>query len=253
MGYEVKTNTDLNGDVESYILIFDDGSRPESYKANAKNKLLFEEGMYEFIEGQEVRKLNDNPEVIIGSSEETYLLSVDGSIIETMPSQASDFLEGVLQSRQENSTQKLQALHQNIISDQVRRRYINLLVSIFDESRIDTTTNGWLVDGFILVTWDASVYLKDDDKESYERVGNEAVKVDKSKQFVKVEVPIPDEPDTITIDGTEITLTEREMMFLRRVEWLLHRRDYHPDTPFWDFAERWMPNKEEVDDGPKPF
>lgn len=252
MGYQVKKNTDLNGEVESYILIFDDGRRPESYKANAKNRLLFEEGMYDFIEGQEVRKLNDNPEVIIGSSEETYLLSVEGSIIETTPSQASDFLEGVLQSRQENSTEKLQQLHSEILSDQVRRRYMGHLVAIFDESRIEQTSNGWLIDGFILVTWEASVYLKDDTNDSYVRQGGQAVKVDKSKQFVKVHVPLPEEPDTITINGTEITLTEREMLFLRRVEWLLHRRDYHPDTAFWNFAERWMPTTEESNE-PKAF
>jgi hypothetical protein len=29
------------------------------------------------------------------------------------------------------------------------------------------------------------------------------------------------------------------MLFLAKVKWLLHRRHYHPDEPFWMYVDKW--------------
>jgi hypothetical protein len=240
---------DDSGEITQF-LILDDNGQPKTKVGSSENLLLydpddelpFEGGMHEFLSGDTALQLSDDILVSTTSNDNCYVLSVDGQIVQTTPNQTEEFLRGVYELLVNDREHRLVGLHQSIMDEQVRRSLVGALVDTFDDSdRIDVTTDGWLVDGFYLVDWKANLYTaKDDDESDYVRSGGSIVEEDKSYEFVRLRGgPSGDEDLSVTIDGESYTLSEREMLFLGKVKWLLNRRHYHPNESFWKYADRW--------------
>jgi len=242
------------GEITQFLILGDDG-QPQTKIASPENLLLydpedelpFEGGMYEFVTGDSALRLSDNVSVGQSGDEYSYVLSVGDSTVETTPEQADDLLQGVYDAVANDHTSTLKKLHAKIIKNQVRRNIINVLVQTFQENhRIEIVANGWLVDDFYLVDWNAKMYAKNDnpDENDYTRDGN-GVSKDDSYEFVRLRHSLSSDDTTeVTIAGDNYMLSEREMLFLSKIKWLLHRRHYHPDTPFWEFADKWATVKE---------
>lgn len=241
---------DDDGEISQFLIFGDDG-QPETKGGSAENLLLydpenelpFDGGMSDFLSGNNALQLSDEVTVAQSGDEYSYILKIGESRVETTPEQAESFLQGVYDAVADDDTSRLERLHQNILKNQVRRRIVNVLAQTYDERhRISIVENGWLVDGFYLVDWNANMYTSNDDQDEgdYVREGTDAVKKDTSYEFVRLRHSLSQsDTQTVTIDGSEYRLSEREMLFLSKVKWLLHRRHYHPDTPFWDFASKW--------------
>ena len=241
--YEVvDENRDVQtGELQSFLIIWDDGE-PELKNATPENYLLFIEELYDFINGNNAVILNEaEPEIIVSptGAEYSYFVTVNGHTVETTPKQSESVLRGIMNVIEDDNYSKIRAVHSEIIRTQVRYGIINALKKTFSQSernRITIADNGWLIDDFYLIDWKANLYTKDDDPEEgdYERSGSEAVKTDKSYEMVMLsqrgDVP---EQQEVTIGGNIYTLTEREMLFLAKVTWTLHRTYYHKDVPFW--------------------
>jgi len=242
----VDENRDRNtGELQSFLLIWDNGE-PEMKNATPENTLLFKHGLYEFLNGNNAVILNeDDPEVIVAPTgmEYAYMLRVRGHTVETTPNQAENVLKGVMEVVENGDLSKILSVHRSIVSTQARQSLINALYETFspsDKNRITKAANGWLIDGFYLVDWKANLYTKDDDPDEsdYERQGSKAVKTDKSYELVmlKQRGSVPD-PVTVTVNGNTHELTEREMLFLAKVKWILGRTKNHPDIPFWLYLD----------------
>lgn len=233
--------------------ILDDRGQPQLVKATAENVLLydpedelpFENGMHEFLGGQQALVLSENdPEVIVAptNNEYCFILRVRGNTVETTPNQAEAILEGVKDAAIEGKVQDLVELYDDIMSSQVRRPVVNALLKTFDEdNRIQVTSRGWLVDDFYLINWEASMYLRhnDPDEPDYQRGGGGVTETDRSYEFVQLRLRRDIDPIEVAIKGETYRLTEREMLFLAKVKWLLSRRHHHPDQPFWMYADKW--------------
>ena len=240
------------GELEQF-LVFWSGGEPELKRASAENILLFdpedelpfENGMYEFLNGDKALILLEEPEVIIAptSNEYAYMLRVRNSVVETTPNQAEEVLEGVLEVVKGNGPDEIISLYHEIMDTQVRQRVMNALYQTFDEiDRISRKSNGWVIDEYYLVDWGASLYTIDDDpdEEDYVRSAG-TVKKDGSYEFVQLRLSHKArnlDPVTVEISGEPYQLSEREMLFLAKVKWLLARRYYHPDQPFWMTADQ---------------
>lgn len=241
------------GELQQF-LVFWAGGEPELKRASAENVLLFDpenelpfdNGMYEFLNGQQALLVSEEPEVLIAptGNEYAYILRVRGNTVETTPNQAEEVLTGVLEVAKDEGPGRLLDLYNEIMSTQVRRHVINALLDTFQQSeRIEVAPNGWLIDDYYLVDWNASLYTKDDDPDEgdYVRSGGSAVQKDTSYEFVQLRMGYdardPD-PVSIKLNGEEYRLTEREMLFLAKVKWMLNRRYYHPDEPFWMKADQ---------------
>lgn len=233
------------------FLILEDG-QPETKIASPENVLLydpedelpFDGGMTDFLSGESALQLSEEPPIFVAQtgSDYSFILNVRGNVVETTPSQAEGILRGIYTALADDDSSKLESLHRSIMSNQVRRPVINALRHDFPESRrIEIVSNGWLVDGFYLIDWNARLYAANDDPEEddYIRSGG-TVKKDTSYEFVRLTHSVNQEdPIVIAIGEDNYELTEREMLFLAKVKWLLHRRHFHPDKPFWMFADRW--------------
>jgi len=234
------------GELQSFLLLWEDGE-PEMKNASPENTLLYLHDLYEFLNGDNAVILNeDDPEVIVAPTgmEYAYMLRVRGHTVETTPNQAENVLQGVMDVVENGDLSKILSVHRDIVSTQARQSLINALYETFssrERKRIERVANGWLIDGFYLVDWKGNLYSKDDDPEEgdYERQGSKAVKTDKSYELVMLRQrgSVP-EPSVVTINGKTHELTEREMLFLAKVKWILGRTDYHPDIPFWSYIDR---------------
>ncbi len=248
---------DDSGELTQFLLLLD--GQPKTKRASPENCLLydpenelpFDGGMYDFVTGDSALRLSD--EVTVGQSgdEYSYVLAVEDSKVETTPEQADDLLQGVYDAVAEDDTSGLKSLHAEIIKNQVRRNIVNILAQTFEEKhRIEIVANGWLVDDFYLVDWNAKMYAKNDDPEeddyTRDRGSDSGVSKDDSYEFVRLNHSVSfGDTMEVEIGGSSYMLSEREMLFLSKIKWLLHRRHYHPDTPFWDFADKWATVEEE--------
>lgn len=248
---DVSRDDDSN-EITQFLILGDDG-QPATKVASPENLLLydpedelpFDGGMHDFLSGESAFRLSDEVVVGQGGDEYSYVLSVNENMVETTPEQADELLRGVYDAIAQDDVSGLKSLHQQIIKNQVRRNIVNILAQTYEEChRIEIVANGWLIDDFYLVDWDASMYAKNDDpdEDDYvrDRSASGGVSKDTSYEFVRLNHSVSSgDAMEVDIDGTTYMLSEREMLFLSKVKWLLHRRHYHPDTPFWDYAEKW--------------
>lgn len=250
------------GEITQFLII-DETGQPDTKIASPENMLLydpvdglpFDGGMHDFLSGDSAIRLSEEPFVAVAQAgdEYSYIVTIRNSTVETTPDQASDLLSGVYEAMASEDLSSLKSLHAHIMANQVRRNLVNMLVNTFNErDRIDIVDNGWLVDGFYLVDWNAKMYTaNDDDGDNYIREGTETVKKDKSYEFVRFRGGTGNiDPSSVHIGSEEYMLSEREMLFLAKIKWLLHRRHFHPDKPFWKYVDRW--SDVEVETGRPP-
>lgn len=241
------------GEITQFTLIRDDG-QPDLVKATPENLLLhdpadelpFEDGMYKFLDGEQALVLSkEDPLVMVAptNNEYCYILRVRDRTVETTPGQAERVLWAIKDAVIERDISGLVSLHDDIVATQVRRRVVNELMSTFEEAdRLSKTERGWLVDEFYLVNWEASLYTRhnDPDQGDYLRGGASGVRrTDTSYEFVQLSLRRDITPIEVTIGGNTVRLSEREMLFLSKVKWLLNRREQHPDMPFWKFVDQY--------------
>lgn len=254
-------------ELEQFTVITDEG-QPSLVKANTKNVLLydpedklpFDDGLYGFLTGEDALVFSEEPEIIVAptGNQYCYILRVDGNTVETTPRQAEDVLHAVKSAAIDGEVDLLLTVHDSIMQTQVRRGVINALLRTFDElDRIDSTESGWLVDDFYLVDWTASMYVKHDNPDEADliRSGSQVVEADRSYEFVQLRLSRDIEAVEVRLGEEFFRLSEREMLFLAKVNWLLDRRHYHPDQPFWKFADKratvdWKSGEPEEDDEP---
>lgn len=258
------------GEITQFTII-DESGQPQLVKATPSNVLLydpaddlpFDNGLRSFFEGDEALVLSEEPDVMIAptSNEYCYVLKVRTNAIETTPNQSDRVLTGIKDAIVNDDPKGLISLHQDIMDSQVRRAVINALRETFEKSdRIAETPSGWLIDDFYLIDWTASMYTKNDDPDENDvrRSGSGVVETDRSYEFVQGNFQRDSEPVVVGIQGYSYRLTEREMLFLSKATWLLDRREYHPDMPFWMFSDKrasvdWKTGKpeESEDEGEK--
>lgn len=248
---------DINRDKETgdplSFLVMEDG-QPIPKKATPENVLLYMHGLKEFLSGHHaVIVSDDNPELIIAptGNDMAYLLKVNGSTVETTPAQASSVLEALKDAVEaDNSTQREAAVqsmvnvYDEIISTQVRRWLVRAMKTTFSDSeqqRISEHDRGWLIDGHYLVDWNANLYTIDDDPDSedYRVSGGSATVSDKSFEFLRLTPENSPTAHAVSMNGDDYRLSEREMLFLAKVRFMLDRRYYHSDEPFWKWNDAY--------------
>ena len=247
---DVSTNRDT-GEIEQFTIINEQG-QPELMKATATNMLLydpmdelpFDGGLGSFLSGDEAILLSEEPKLIVSStsSRNCFIIHYDGNTVETTPAMSESVLRGVKEAAVDEDIGALIDVYDEVMSTQVRRDVINALLDTFDETfRIEKTPSGWVVDEFFIVDWTASMYAKTDDPDSADvvRSGSSVVEADRSFEFVQLRLNREIEPVTVSINGESFRLSEREMLFLGKVNWLLDRRHYHPDDEFWMNVEQY--------------
>lgn len=254
------------GEITQFTII-DSSGQPQLMKANPENMLLydpedelpFENGMHSLLNGERAFVLSEeDPLVMIAPTDNRYcyILRVRDRTVETVASQSERVLRGVRDAIINDDISGLISVHDDIVSNQVRRDVINYLMQTFDEyERLSKIERGWLVDDFYLVNWEASLYtLHNDPGEADYKRGNGGIKkTDTSYEFLQLSIESDVSPVEVVVNGSAVRLSEREMLFLSKIKWLLNRREQHPDLPFWMFADRyssvdWKTGQPESDD-----
>lgn len=253
-GFEI---LDRNRDRESgellSFLVMEDGE-PIPKKATSENVLLYEHGLKEFLSGKHAVIVSENdPEVILAptGNDKAYLLRVNGSTVETTPSEATSLLESLrVVVEADNSVQRndgiddIVAVYDKIIRTQVRRWLVRAMKTTFpqqEQQRITEIDRGWLIDGSYLVDWNASLYSAEDDpdEDDYTVGMGSASTVDKSYEFLRLTPANSPSSHEVAVNGNSYRLSEREMLFLSKVRFMLDRRYYHNDEPFWRWNDQF--------------
>jgi hypothetical protein len=256
------------GELEQFTVL-DAQGQPQLIKATKQNVLLydpenkmpFDDGISGFFNDGEALMLSErDPELYIVPTEDDnrFAIYYDGKMVETMPKQSVDILEALYTAIIDEDIQDIISVYDDIMSSQVRRNVINAIHPTFEEGdRIEVRERGWLIDDLFLIDWSGSMYAKHDDPTEPDKIrkGDIVQPVDRSYEFVQLRTSLDITPVTIRIGDTRVRMTEREIMFLAKTRWVLNRREYHPDRPFWYYVDRfssvdWKSGEPERDDAP---
>lgn len=238
-------DVNANGGEVFMILLEREGRTPDPIDGSDENVIKYIHGMKEFLEGEEGAVLSkDDPylSVMETSSSSVYRITKDERPVESMPNQADDVMHGVRAGVEDGDYDPILEVYHNIMDNQVRRDILNQLLGVIpnlDADRIEVTDRGWEIDQYYIVDWTASLYVATDDPEEddYIRSGSDVRTLEKDHEFVELHNVDAPEAQELTIDGEEVRLGEREMLFLSKARWLMNRAEYHADEPFWRFME----------------
>lgn len=215
-------------------------------KNTAKNKLLYKHGLYGFLYGggNDRKVLSDDPYVAVKP------LQTDGEYrvwhgaedmgVTVPPSKAERLLNGVVDAIEHNDLSRVESVYRDILNNQVRRQVINPLSIMYPQSEVVPTDEGWVVRGLFKVTWEADVYLvgKDLDEGDYVRGGGGVTQTDEPQEFLTLEAQTVPEPKTVKITGQEYTLSELEMEFIAKIEYLLDFEEHIEDPSYIEVIKR---------------
>lgn len=234
----IDKNKDSDGNIESFLIVWD-GGEPELKDGSPENYLLFIEELYELIGGDGV-VLSEEPFVAIRPTvhDKEYMLSVDDYTIRTYPKQSEDLLRGVKTFIDSGDLEDVMDVYRELISDKVRRKFVSHLLNTFsvdEKERVEMFSNGWLIDDMYVVNWDAEIYQHNDDSDKHYTVrSSDVVEVNTRHELTTVNTDTSFLDDiVVTINSEKHSLTDMEKEFLTKVKWLLHRKNYHGDIPFW--------------------
>lgn len=225
------------------ILLQEDDSDTTFVDGSTENVLLYLHGMRDFLEGNTGALLSHDPTIALkaASADSVYHITVEDRTVQSLPSQADDVLLALKATKEDGDLQPLVDLHREIIDTQVRRDVVNRLLDPLpnlDSDRVTITSRGWVIDGFYVLDWTASLYVQSDDGEAFRRGGGSVQSVDKSHEFVDLSLSNNPQRKLVKLDGEKILLGKKEMRFLSKARWLMERTKYHQDSTFWRYAEQ---------------
>lgn len=238
---------DINSSGSSVLSILiqeNETEAPKLIDGSIENTLLYIHNMGRFLDGDEGALLSRDPHVSIKptDTESVYKITMGERTVENTPGEAGKVLQALRSAKEDRDLHPLQELYKKIIDKQVRRDVMNDILEVLpslDTNRVEVTEDGWLVDGFYVLDWEAGVYVDNDTEETYMRGGGGVTTVDKSKEFVDLRQSQDNERKAIKLGGETILLGEQEMLFLKKARWLMQRTTYHPDESFWRYNENY--------------
>lgn len=220
---------------------------------NPKNELLYKHGLYSLLhsESEASRTVlsESDPYVAVAPTSNDSIYSIwygeeDDFPLQNPPSKANDVLKGIRDGLSEPADYAtIKETYEWIRDNQVRRNLIDKLTPMFPSASVIPNEEGWVVEGIFLVTWDARVFISAADLEENSYVVRGGItEADGKREFLSL-TPDADpeevvERKTVRVDGEEHELGEVELMFLAKVQWLLHYNEMYDDDAFWAVIER---------------
>lgn len=216
-------------DPDVYLVEYPDGE--QRYEpATAVNKALFEDGLYDKVQGGHVYNVSVGPsnvtvELDADIENRRFLLWVDDTELPIPTDYADDVIEAFRGATGAAVGSRLYSLYEEILDGQVRRHVVEAFGQRFPSDRIEQTPDGWVIDDTFVVNYEGENYLVENDT-VYVRKGGDMVEADESKQAVELGFQLSDERELATPDGDRISVSQREQRFLATVEALLFPEDY---------------------------
>jgi hypothetical protein len=233
------------GDLGNMFLVRVDGELKRKAKTN-KNVLLYKHGLYSLLreDGKRTILSQEDPYIAIEptNNDDVYALwhGLHNHPVMTPPSKSEKVLEGVITSIEYGDHTKLSQVYQYVLDNQVRRNIMSHLINEFPVNVVETS-EGWQVDGMFLVTWETNIYLAADDLDEDTYIVSGGVsRTDERKEFITLTPEREPEPRELTIDGSEYTLGELEMLFLAKVKYLLDFREHLNDDALYRVIKRYV-------------
>ena len=223
---EVIATSGPDDDPDVYLVQYGDGSQVYE-PATVVNKALFEDGLYEQIQGRH-EYYTDAPgrfsTVALDADVQSQHFVIESELDQTVI--PNDQIEDVIDAVRGTTTgTDLFEIQSEILEGQVRQYVVSSFEDRFPEDRVETKANGWVVDDTFLVDYEGNNYLKNADT-TYKVRGGEVVEANEDKQAVELGFSVDSQRDMTDPNGDEHTLTSTEQEFLATVECLLFPEEY---------------------------
>lgn len=240
IGEDERRYTILDETPDNYLILWED-DETEMVKKNPTNQLLYEEGLWEFLEGGEerIKILSNDPYVAIAPTSESDIYNIwfntPNNPVLTDGSRSEEVLEALLECLQEDNVRPLEKEYMRVFNRQASSHVLNKLLANFPNT--EATEYGWRIEDTFLVTWEGEIYRNHEeiDKTTFVRDGNQVTLASESHQLLDLDMSVYLD-ETINVEGMG-SFGEGEIEFLATVMWLLKRREYFDDETYWSSFE----------------
>lgn len=210
-------------DPDVYLVEYPDGSQVYE-PATPTNQALFEDGLYEEVQGYSggYTRPGETVDVFIDVEQKDYRIESDGMCVDVPDEMVPDLFDAV---SDQLDADVVMDMYDEIVSGQVRRNVVSRFYDAFPSDRVECISDGWVVDDTFLVDYEANNYLVENES-VYVREGGDMVEADESKQAVDLNFDVTEVREMRSPDGDTVEVSEAEQTFLATVECLLFPNDY---------------------------
>jgi hypothetical protein len=219
----------LEENLTNQLVMTADGSTETKTKSSSLNQLLYGHGLFGLLDrGDEIWMNNgaeDEPKVtIIPGDDECYTLRIaDGPDLTLGAHYKTDLVEAMQSMYEENdgeSVAPLLELYESIRSNMIRDEILAPFLNVFND-KVAEKESGWFINGHLLLTYEGKFFHPTTD--SKERSGSTVIANGSNVEAYSVNIRNPEEhmSRSITRDGEEYRLTDKEMRFLAKASWAI--------------------------------
>lgn len=224
-------------------------------KANtSKNKLLYKHGLHSLLQSSGGRTvLSEDPYIAVEPTHNDDVYTIwhgrEEFPVMNPPSKAEDVLRGVIDALEHSDFSTLKDVYRYVRDNQVRREVVNKLLPKF-QPKVVKQSEGWVVNGMFLLTWEAEVFLITTDLDEGSFIVRGGIsETDETREFLKITPEESPEPKTMELHGEKFELGELEMLFLAKAQYLINFRERLDDEAFYAVLQRHIADRfKETDD-----
>lgn len=211
--------------------------------ATEKNKLLYNKRIAEVLAGGTRYVLTDDPYRAVATDNfTTFRLWTEGEDAPPLyapPEYATDIIRAVREHRDAGSTTEFETVVDLLTTEYARPHVVNAVAgaALADEP-VRVVTEGWVIRDLFLLTWNGDVFPYSGDDADPTRWDQED---DATPPLYALSsgALADDHPPTLTLDGREYTVNQREQAFLTAARWLLTYEEADEfDTAYWTNVKR---------------
>jgi hypothetical protein len=222
----------------NWLVRMENGSTETKTKSSDLNQLLYRYNLWGLLEsGKEIWSHTGsdgepNVTIVPDGTASTYKIQIgnlpDLTIGEHHKTDLIDALEDVHEKHNSESIAPIVALYDDIRKDMIRDEILDLFLDVFSD-KVVRGDGGWFINGHLLLTYEGDFYHPS--TESRKRSGSSVIGTSSTTTAYGISIDNPGDAvsRTVTLEGEEYVLTEKEMQFLGKAMWAIEntpdRRD----------------------------
>jgi len=219
----------LDDNKQNWLVMTPEGGTATKTKSSSLNQLLYGHNLFGLIDrGDEIwvnTGLEDEQKVTISpGDDECYTIRPDEAPDLTLGAhykkQLIDALASVYEDHDGNSVSPIMDLYDSIRDDMIRTEVLEPFAEVFSD-KVAVREDGWFIHDHLLLTFEGDFYHPNTN--SRERDGQTVIGATSSSSAYSVNVDeAKDEMSrSITVDGQDFRLTNKEVGFIARVIWAI--------------------------------
>lgn len=206
----------------NWLIMDEDGSTTTKTKSSDLNQLLYGRGLWGLLDSGDEIWSKGVVTIIPDEDAEQYTIEIANRPKLTLGKhRKTDLVDAMAEIYNEydgDSVGPILELYEDVRKNMIREEVLTPFLDVFSEKVVERD-DGWFINGHLLLTLEGDFYHPN--TENYERDGNTVIMQGSSMAAydVNIDSPSKEMSRSVTVDGIDYRLTEKEVTFIAKVIW----------------------------------